>query len=333
MDWQMHAELPQASFTIGHDRRLLLLGSCFADEVGRRLLRDKFPCLVNPFGTLYNPAAIAAHLFRCVSRQPYTTDSPELLHDEHSGCWHSWMHHGTFAAPTAGALVDTLNRALERTADWLAQTDVLVVTMGTSVVYRLLADGRLVANCHKQADGLFRRERLAAVDIVDTWTTLLRLLISVRPPLRVVLTVSPVRHKRDGLHGNQLSKAELLLACDALQRQWPEVVVYFPAYEILMDELRDYRFYAEDMVHPTAQAADYIYECFCRTFVPPAEEDLSLQCRRIGAALAHRPFHPEGADYQAHLRRQLDQVAALRQSYPMLDFTEEIDQCNTLLMR
>lgn len=325
----MSCELPPAAFPIRHDQRLLLLGSCFADEMGARLRRDKFPCMVNPFGTLYNPASVAAHLLRCVSQRPYGMDSPELLHDECTGLWHSWMHHGSFACPTASELLDRLNAALEATARWMEATDVLFVTLGTSVVYRLRANGLLVGNCHKQADALFVRERLAAVDIVDMWTTALELLRSMRPDLRVVLTVSPVRHKRDGLHGNQLSKAELLLACDALARSLPGTVTYFPAYEILVDELRDYRFYGADMAHPTAQAADYIYDCVCRTFVPADEQALSLQCRRIAAALAHRPFHAGGADHALHLQRQREAIECLLAEHPALDFTEELTLCNT----
>lgn len=324
----MKSELPRAGFNIGHDQRLLLLGSCFADEMGVRLRRDKFPCLANPFGTLYNPASVAAHLLRMVSQRPYSLDAPELLRDEATGLWHSWMHHGMFASDTANELVARLNAALEAAAGWLSRTDVLFVTLGTSVVYRLRASGLLVGNCHKQPDALFVRERLAAVDIVDTWTTLLELLRSVRPDLRVVLTVSPVRHKRDGLHGNQLSKAELLLACDALARRMPEAVTYFPAYEILVDELRDYRFYAADMAHPTPQAADYIYDCVCRTFVPADEQALSLQCRRIAAALAHRPIHA-GAEHEAHLSRQREAIEHLLSVHPTLDFTEELTLCNT----
>lgn len=333
MEWQMKTELPRALFSIRHSHRLLLLGSCFTDEMGQRLQRDKFPCLANPFGTLYNPASIAAHLLRCVSRRPYTEASPELVHDTATGLWHSWMHHSSFAAPTAEALVARLNATLEETAGWLSAADVLFITMGTASVYRLRSIGLLVANCHKQPDALFQYERLSAVDIVDTWTTLLQLLHSVRPSLRVVLTVSPVRHSRAGLHGNQLSKAELLLACDALASRMPEVVTYFPAYEILVDELRDYRFYAADMAHPTPQAADYIYDCLCHTFVPPEEQALSLQCRRIASALAHRPFHADGAEHQAHLRRQLETIARLQAAHPTLDFTPEISLCNTRLKR
>lgn len=330
MELMLHADLPQPAFTLSHSQRLMLVGSCFADHIGERLRTDKFSVLVNPFGTLYNPAAIATHLLRCISRRPYTKADVWQGAD---GLWRNWMHQGTFAEPTAEALVERLNSTLNATADWLRRTDVLLLTWGTSVAYRLKENGEFVANCHRQPDALFVRERIAAVDIVDFWTTTLQLLCSVQPKLRVVLTVSPVRHKRDGLHGNQLSKAELLIAAEALSRRFPEMVTYFPAYELLMDELRDYRFYAPDMVHPTPQAADYIYARFCQAFVPEEEARLSARCRAVAAALAHKPFHPESDDYQQLLCRQLQEIAAMEQACPQLDFTEEKRLCNTRLRK
>lgn len=330
MELLLHADLPQPPFTLSHRQRILLVGSCFADHIGERLRTDKFSVLVNPFGTLYNPAAIATHLLRCISRRPYTAADVWQGAD---GLWRNWMHYGTFAEPTAEALIERLNQTLTATADWLQRTDVLLLTWGTSVVYRLKENGELVANCHRQPDALFVRERIAAVDIVDFWLTTLQLLCSVRPGLRVVLTVSPVRHKRDGLHGNHLSKAELLIAADALSRQLPKVVAYFPAYELLMDELRDYRFYTSDMVHPTPQAADYIYERFCYVFVPEAEARLSARCRAVAAALAHKPFHPESEEYQQFLQRQMQEIAALKHECPSLDFEEEKELCNTRLKK
>lgn len=318
----MHAALPKPPFALKHGERTLLLGSCFAAEMGARLARDKFAVLCNPFGTLYNPLSIAAHLLRCVSQAECGSRSGELFRDEKRGQWLSWMHAEEFCGETRQALVARLDAAQEKTARWLQGCTTLVVTFGTSVVYRLRESGLLVSNCHKQADSLFTRERVAACDIVDTWLPTLQLLRSVCPGLRVVLTVSPVRHGRDGLHGNNLSKAELLLACDALCGE--EGVSYFPAYELLMDELRDYRFYTSDMTHPTEQAADYIYERFEQTYIPIDERDLSARCRRVSRALQHRPFrpsHPERLRFLDSLRRDID---SLLSECPALDFTAEL---------
>jgi len=213
MELQMHAELPKSPFTIRHGERTLLIGSCFAAEVGTRLERDKFAVLCNPFGTLYNPLSIAAHLLRCVSRGKCGERKEELFCDEGRGLWLSWMHAEEFCATTRQDLATLLDTAQKQAARWLESCTTLIVTFGTSVVYRLKESGLLVSNCHKQPDNLFRRERVAACDVVDTWLPTLRLLRSVNPKLRVIFTVSPVRHGRDGLHGNNLSKAELPMSC------------------------------------------------------------------------------------------------------------------------
>ena len=197
--------ISKPSFSINHAQRILMLGSCFVDEIGAKLQADKFNCLVNPFGVLYNPASIAALLLRSISEREYDAHSPEILSAD--GLFHSWMHHSQFSSSNQQELLDKLNSTLLLVSDWICNADVLIVTFGTSYIYRLKENGMLVSNCHKQPDSLFTRERLSAYDIADAWKPLLQLLQSVNPHLHVIFTVSPIRHKRDGLHENQLSKA------------------------------------------------------------------------------------------------------------------------------
>lgn len=332
MEFFTKTDIATPPFSLDHNHGILLMGSCFADEMGRRLMRDKFRVRCNPFGVLYNPMSLAVHLLRCVSRPDYADKTDELIDDSAHQQWLSWLHPSEFAAPSREELTAQLNAVQEAAATWLATCHTLVVTFGSSVVYRLKDSDLLVANCHKQPDTLFRRERLTAYDIADAWRTALRVLRGANPGLKVVLTVSPVRHKRDGLHGNQLSKAELLLACDALC-QSEEGVSYFPSYEILTDELRDYRFYAPDMVHPSEQAADYIYERFCDAYVSPEEQRLSQRCRRLAAALAHRPFRADSDEYRQFVQRQADEISALRREHPALDLSEELALCLTRMRR
>lgn len=259
---------------MGAKTSVLLVGSCFADEVGRKMAQGGFEVLVNPFGTLYNPASIAACLLRCISRRDYDSHSPELLWGgEADRRWHSWMHHTRFSSPNREELVRGVNNAMYAASDFLARADVLVVTLGTAFVYRLKDTGMLVANCHKQPDALFVRQRMEACDIVDQWRMLLNLLASVNPNLKVIFTVSPIRHKRDGFHANQVSKGVLLQAVDALVEVAPARCEYFPSYEIVMDELRDYRFYADDMIHPSPLAVDYIWQRFLDTYCDAAARD------------------------------------------------------------
>ena len=282
--------ISKPSFSINHAQRILMLGSCFVDEIGAKLQVDKFNCLVNPFGVLYNPASIVAHLLRSISEREYDAHSPEILSSD--GLFHSWMHHSQFSSSNQQELLDKLNSTLLLVSDWICNADVLIVTFGTSYIYRLKENGMLVSNCHKQPDSLFTRERLSAYDIADAWKPLFQLLQSVNPHLHVIFTVSPIRHKRDGLHENQLSKAELLLAIDEILQTSPMqgLSYYFPSYEILLDELRDYRFFADDLVHPSKLAEDIIWERFVAAAVVPgdrAQMELNEKAARLSA---HRPL-------------------------------------------
>jgi hypothetical protein len=285
MQLQTTLNIPQAGFSIGHDDPILLLGSCFADEMGSKLTENGFSVLSNPFGTLYNPASLAALLLRSVSERETT----ELFHAD-DGLWHSWMHHSRFSSPDKEELRQRISQATEQTARFLRTARVLIVTFGTAIIYRLKADGMLVANCHKQPDTLFRRERMSAYDIVDQWTMVLQLLHAVNPDLQVIFTVSPVRHKRDGMHVNQISKGILLVAVDELvERVKADLRVdYFPAYEILLDELRDYRFYADDMVHPSSLAVEYIWQRFQETFMTAQTVEQCRQNRKAWLRQQHR---------------------------------------------
>ncbi len=281
MDLLTTVDIPKGDFQIGHESKIMLLGSCFADEMGRKLSQSGFHIMANPFGTLYNPASIAALLLRCISRTQYGEDSREVFRAQ-DGLWHSWMHHSRFSSPRSADIVQSLNDTTARAADLLATADLLIVTLGTAVIYRLKESGMLVANCHKQPDTLFRRERLTAYDIAEQWQMLLTLLHSVNPALRVILTVSPIRHGRDGMHLNQISKGILLQAADdivaaAAHNPDSAPASYFPSYEIMLDELRDYRFYADDMIHPSPTAVEYIWQRFQQTYMTPDTQEL---CRR-----------------------------------------------------
>jgi hypothetical protein len=255
---------------ISHADRLLLLGSCFATEVGALLRRDGFNATVNPTGTLYNPLSIA----RALQFDRLTAD--QLF--ENQGLWRSWLHHTQFAAPDR---LEALRRCNAATAEgqraWQEATRV-IVTFGTAYVFE--RHGAVVANCHKMPAAQFTRRRLSVEEIVATW----RPIIDANPLKHFIFTVSPIRHKADGLHGNQLSKATLLMAIDALGAD------YFPAYEALIDDLRDYRFYAADMLHPSPVAVDYVYSLFADTYFTPATRAEALRARAASRAAGHRPL-------------------------------------------
>ena len=283
-------DIPASEWKIAAGEKVLLVGSCFADEIGEKMVRGGFEAMVNPFGTLYNPASIAASLLRSISEKEYTADSVELIQSESDGMWHSWMHHSSFSSLDVATLVERINGTTHCVADFLREADVLIVTMGTAIIYRLKETGMLVANCHKQLDSHFVRERLNSYDIVDQWEMLLQLLESVNPKLKVIFTVSPIRHKRDGYHVNQVSKGILLQGVDEIVngKSSNSQCFYFPSYEIMMDELRDYRFYADDMIHPSEKAVEYIWQRFQDTYFDNKTKDAVAKATKEWARHQHR---------------------------------------------
>ncbi len=290
MELMTRIDIPASEWKIPAGAKVLLVGSCFADEIGEKMVRGGFEATVNPFGTLYNPASIAGSLLRSISEREYTPDSPELIQDEMEGIWHSWMHHSVFSSRNRSSLIEKVNVTMREVAHFLREADVLIVTFGTAIIYRLKETGMLVANCHKQPDSLFVRERMSSYDIVDQWQMLLQLLESVNPKLKIIFTVSPIRHKRDGYHVNQVSKGILLQATDEIvnskssDHQWD----YFPSYEIMMDELRDYRFYADDMIHPSAKAVEYIWQRFQDTYFDNRTKDVVAKAEKVWRQHQHR---------------------------------------------
>lgn len=261
-----------------------VLGSCFADSIGQKMKAGGFNVCVNPFGTLYNPVSIANAAARLESGIPFTEkDCVEM--GAGAGLVCSFSHHTSFARPDAGHFLDVANSALEEAGAFWHKSGKVIITLGTAFCYRHVDDGEVVANCLKRPAGEFSREMID----VRTVSLLLEGMVRRYPEKQFILTVSPIRHMTDGAHANQLSKSTLLLALDALSAH--PSVEYFPAFEIMMDELRDYRFYAEDMTHPTQQAADYIWERFCDFAVPDNEKEALAKNIKAWRQSQHRPLH------------------------------------------
>ncbi len=268
-------DIPKSSFQIAPDDKVTLIGSCFSDSIGEKLTQSGFDVTINPFGTLYNPESIANILLQTVKGNRYKADD-DMVFMSTDGVWHSWMHHSKFSSHSCEELLEKINDTFEATRAALSSADVMIITFGTSVIYRLRENDMLVANCHKQPDSLFSRTRLDTTQICSLWDDVLDKLHTLNPQLKVIFTVSPIRHKRDGMHANNISKGILLQAVDDLtgtglfhERHHHNNEIstqYFPSYEIMVDELRDYRFYAEDMVHPSPLAIEYIWERFQDTY-------------------------------------------------------------------
>lgn len=271
---------------IDHTHPVVMLGSCFTDNVGTRLTKQLFNCVVNPFGTLYNPASIAGAMFDLLYERTFTRD--ELF--EHEGRWHSWNHHSRFSHPDPDITLEMMNKEAADACKALESASTLIITFGTAYMWRHNDSNRVVANCHKMPSDNFSRELLTPVQIASLWKKILRELDARFPDLRVIFTVSPIRHLAQGAHNNQLSKSTLLMGVDRIVTEFPGKAIYFPAYEIMMDDLRDYRFYASDMLHPSDVAVDYIYNIFTESFMTDTTRHLAADCEKIFRRISHRPL-------------------------------------------
>ncbi len=321
--------LPDALPRLSHQQQLWLAGSCFAASIGRRLADAKFRCDVNPYGVLYNPLSIAISLQEIVQGKTYAADDLFM----YRGLWHSPMHHSDFSAPTTEEALSAINGRLAQARQELDTLDVLLLTFGSSYIYKDKASGCIVGNCHRLPESHFERCRLTVEEIAEAYFPLLNTLTALRPNLKVIMTVSPIRHLRDGLHTNQLSKATLLLAIDELQRHCPEHVFYFPAYELLLDELRDYRFYADDLVHPSDTAVQIVWERLAEACFSDETRRIIDQCSRINDMLAHRPSRPESEEYKRFLEQIMLKINQANEEYPYLDFQKERELCRTRLSK
>lgn len=316
MEFRTRVEIEAVQSRVDYDSRICMLGSCFAENIGQRLKYYRFRTELNPCGIVYNPMSVANVLKLMLGKYRFT--EKDLLYNADK--WVSLYHHGCFSAPTKELCLEHINERLGRAADGFEKTDLLLMTFGTAWVYRYKERGMIVANCHRFPAGDFERFCLTPEEIVGAYRLLIRQLREVNPKLRIVFTVSPIRHWKDGAHGNQLSKAVLLLAIDRLVQEFPEVY-YFPAYEIVMDELRDYRFYGEDMLHISSLAVEYIWEKFKETWISPAIEPLMKRVDKLNKSLAHRPFSPESDAYRMFQQRLRQEIETLQQMNQNIDFT------------
>ena len=306
-----------------HADKILLMGSCFATNIGRLLNDAKFLCDVNPYGVVYNPASISASLREIMAGKMYGVDDLFFYGE----CWHSAMHHGDFSAPDIDETLSRINDRINGAHRRMTSLSYLLITFGTAWVYEQKGNGKIVGNCHKQPEKVFNRRKLSVEEIVQDYTSLITQLKQINPSLKLFFTVSPIRHVRDGMHQNQLSKSTLLLAIDILQEKYPESIYYFPAYEIVLDELRDYRFYAEDMVHPSELAVKYVWEKFIEYCMSPESLAIMDESEDIRKALQHKPFHPESAQYKSFLGQIVLKIDRLNKKYPYLDFQNEREIC------
>ncbi|GHT15401.1 hypothetical protein AGMMS4956_15250 [Bacteroidia bacterium] len=311
MLFRTEIEPPVWEQKITYNSRIMLMGSCFVTHIGEKLRQMRFIANTNPTGVQYNPASIAQTLQMLQSGIPLTIQDL-LCHHE---VYFSYTHHSSFSDVDAHQCLQKINNSIEEGHQFLQQSDFLIITLGTARVHRLKKTQQVVANCHKMLRSLFDCQLLsvdAAAAVLDAMITSLH---NLRPQMNVVFSVSPVRHWKDGAHGNQISKATLLLAIEQMVQQHKNVV-YFPAYEIVLDDLRDYRYYAADMLHLNPTAVDYIWEKFVLSTMDKTARTLLPEVERYNAMLQHRPMFPQSVDYYRFIAKRDEALAQLRKKLP-----------------
>jgi len=283
LEFRTLVEPPLSGDKISHQTPVLFMGSCFASEIGRKAESGKIPVLINPHGTLFNPLSVSRALLRFAEGYSYSKRDLYLFENR----YYSLDHYTLFSSEDPDELVERLNTVNNSAHDFLLKASFLFITFGTAWVFDLKENGDSVANCHKLPASLFLRRQAEVSEIENIWADTLERVLRVNPSLKVWFTVSPVRHLNDGLHANQLSKSRLLLACDRLM-SYPSVTGYFPSYELFMDDLRDYRFYATDMLHPSDVGLMYVWNRFTESFFTMNTMSLWSEADRISKAMAHR---------------------------------------------
>lgn len=277
MKFRTIVDIPKSSFSIDPFARMLFVGSCFADNMGKKFTAEKFNTLVNPYGVMYNPASV----YHTIQRTSFVPDYA-------------------------------------------------ILTLGTNRVYILKETNEIVDNCRKQPQNLFREEQLSIEECVNYLSLAIDRLIELNKDIKIIVTVSPIRYAKYGFHGSQLSKATLLLASQQLLERYPDRVEYFPAYEIVNDELRDYRFYAADMLHPTEQAVDYIWERFSDTYFSQSTTDFIAEWRPLKQALAHKVLDATSNDFIKFKQSSIEKLNSIAEKYPLLDVTNELQYFKSL---
>jgi hypothetical protein len=313
-------ELQPSAKKITYSTAVMFVGSCFSEYIGEKLGSLKFPVSHNPFGTLFNPASIADNIRILMKNKPYTADSLYF----HNGQWISFNHYTGFSHPDKIICLDRINSSIAMSSSMLQQARFLFLTVGTAWIYRFNETGRIVANCHRIPASAFTRYLLSPDDIISTFDKLLHDLREFNADLSVVFTLSPVRHWKDGAINNQKSKSILHYAIDKLAEKHPGMQ-YFPAYEIFMDELRDYRFYATDMLHPSESGIEYIWNRFMDTYIDAETLPLMKEIQSLVKAANHQPVNPHDPSFKEFLQSAIKAMNRLSAQHPKVDFRTEIE--------
>jgi hypothetical protein len=320
MKWQTAVIIPKSNFEINHDHKIISIGSCFSEHIGNIFHQYKFNIFLNPSGQLYNPFSIAKSIEIALNAKKY--EESDLFF--HTGLWHSFDHHSDYSHQQSEIVLQNVNSEIARLHKFINEADYLFITFGTAFYFHHISSNKHVANCHKVAAKEFERKLLNPETIIEVYNDLLGKLRLLNPKLHVVFTVSPVRYLSFGNLENSTSKGALFVALDAIFKSNSNAS-YFPSYEIIMDELRDYRFYSEDMIHPSHSSILHVWQRISEAFFNKETHDLLNKIEQINKALNHKPFNPESQEHLKFREQVGLKIADFKAKYPLLNFDSEIE--------
>lgn len=304
---------------IRYHQKILLTGSCFTEHIGHHLMDMKFDVLQNPNGILFDPLSVATSLISYIEPTVY---KPEDLFF-HNELWQSWKHHGQYSGTDQMSVLDNINHSQQAAHLFLKQANWLIITLGSSFAYILKENNRGVANCHRAPANWFSKKLLPIEEMLAILDETLHRLFDFNQKLQIVFTISPVRHIRDGVIENNRSKARLIEVAHQLVNKFNQTH-YFPAYELVIDILRDYRFYDKDLVHPNYMATNYVVESFMEHYVLTESRLVAEEIRKLQVSRKHRALHPDTIAHRRFLKEQYEKTMELAEKYPFLDFTNEL---------
>lgn len=311
-------EIPKPPFTIDYHSKVLLMGSCFTDNIGIQLKKLKFDVIHNPFGVVYNPISLSEQINLLMNKKSFAKNDLNYFNE----LWFSYLHYTLFSDPDQEKCLKKINESFYQGKRMIRSADVIILTLGTSFVYKQIKSGTVVANCHKIPAKEFDRFFSTIENTVQQLKDAINNTRKINPKVSFVFTVSPIRHWKDGAIENQRSKAALILAISRLQAELGNIY-YFPVYEFFMDELRDYRYYANDMLHPSSLAIDLVWKQFSDTFFSSETQDIIKEVKKIINGLEHRPKHINTKAYKKFLSDLQKKITILTRTHPFLNFSEE----------
>ena len=306
--------LSKANNPIDYSSQLLLLGSCFSENIGAKLSYYKFQGIQNPFGILFHPLAIERIIEKSVNQEFFTEE--DVFNENEQ--WHSFDAHSSLSNPSKAQIIEDLNNAISRTSTQVNTASHIIITLGTAWVYRKTSSNKVVANCHKVPQSNFTKELLSVEEVVKSLKRVITFVQSVNPTVQFIFTVSPVRHLKDGFLENQRSKAHLIAAIHQVLNE--DRVSYFPSYELMMDELRDYRFYAKDMIHPNETAIEYIWEKFVEVWLASNTSSTMKKIEKVQKGMLHKPFNENSDQHQKFLVKLNVLKSEIQTEFPHLQF-------------